>query len=89
MGTVALTFRIMPESPETDLNKVKAEIKNVVSKHGGMELKSVEEKPIAFGLRSLQLLITMPDSQGTGKLEEEIADIDGVASVEAGDVTLL
>ena len=89
MGTVALTFRIMPESPETDLNKIKAEIKNVVSKHGSIELKSIEEKPIAFGLKALELLITMPDRQGTDKLEEEMANIDGVASVEAGDVTLL
>ncbi len=90
MGTVALTFRIMPESADTDLAKIKDEIKKIVSKHGNMELKAIDEEPVAFGLKAIELLITMPDKiSGTDKLEEQISAISGVASVEAGDVTLL
>ena len=89
MGMVALTFRIMPESTDTNLAKVKDEIKKVVSKHANIAIKTLDEKPVAFGLKSLELLITMPDSQGTDALEEGLSAISGVASVEAGDVTLL
>ena len=90
MGTVALTFKIMPESPETDLAKLKGEIKGVIAKHEEMELKNITEMPIAFGLISLEILITMPDKvRGTDALEEDLSNIPEVSSVEAGDVTLL
>ena len=89
MGMVALTFRIMPESADTDLSTIKNEIRKVVSKHANIEIKTMDEKPVAFGLNAIELLITMPDSHGTDKLEEDISAISGVASVEAGDVTLI
>ena len=90
MGMVALTFRIMPESTDTDLSKIKDGIKEAVSKHVNIEIKAMDEKPVAFGLKAIELLITMPDKvSGTDKLEEDISAISGVASVEAGDVTLI
>ncbi len=90
MGMVALTFKIMPESPDTDLAKLKEEIKKAVSKHAGIELKNIIEKPVAFGLKSLEVLITMPDKvSGTDALEEDLSNIPAVSSVEAGDITLI
>ena len=54
-----------------------------------MEIKSTLEKPIAFGLKFLEVLLVMPDKEGTDKIEEEIKSIEGVQSVESGDITLL
>ncbi|MFH0949161.1 MAG: elongation factor 1-beta [Candidatus Aenigmatarchaeota archaeon] len=86
MGTVAITFRIMPSSADVDIEQIKEEIKNI-SING--EIKSVEEKPIAFGLKALDVLIIMSDTGGIDKIEKMLSSIDGVASVESGDVTLL
>lgn len=88
MGTVAVTFRLMPESADTDLNGIKDGVKKKVASHNEMTLKTMEEKPIAFGLKSLDILIIMPDGS-IGDLETDLGRIKGVASVEAGNVTLI
>jgi len=88
MGMVAVTLNVMPESPKVDLERIKSEINSEVNKLG-TELKGIEEKPVAFGLKCLEVLLIMSDQGGTDKIEESIKRIQGVASVKAGDITLL
>lgn len=88
MGLVAVTLRIMPESPDVDLKRIEKDIENIAKKHG-VELKSTAIKPIGFGLSALEILLVVPDSGGTDRIEQDISGIEGVESVEAGDVTLL
>jgi len=88
MGQVAITLKVMPDSPETNLEKIKKSVEKLVS--GEMEVKSMTEKPVAFGLKQIEVLITMPDkSGGTDEIEEKIRNIKGVASVEPGEITLI
>ncbi len=89
MGMVAVTFRLMPENPGVNLDKIKKEVGRIISSHDNVELKNVAIKPIGFGLSALEILLVMPDAGGTDKIEEELSGIDGVESVEAGDITLL
>jgi elongation factor 1-beta len=83
MGLVAATFKLMPESVETDMEAIKKEI---ASK---MQTKELKEVPIAFGLKLLEVLLVFEDKEGLGSVEEKLRTIKGVASVESGDVTLL
>lgn len=83
MGLVAITFKVMPESPETDLNYIAEELKKIG------DVKQVKETPLAFGLKMIEVLMTFEDKQGIGDIEEKIRSISGVGEVEAGDVTLL
>lgn len=89
MGLVAITFRVMPENPDVNLDKIKKEVERIISSHDNVELKNAVVKPIGFGLSALEILLVMPDSGGTDKIEEELSEIEGVESVEAGDITLL
>ncbi len=82
MGNVAAEFRVMPESPEVDLERIKAEISN------SMSIQDSKIEPIAFGLKALKILIIVPDGQ-MGDIEGKIRKIEGVSEVEAGSVTLL
>lgn len=76
----------MPESPDTDLAALGAKATKEISKYGGSVGKT-EQVPIAFGLKSLNLIFVSDESKGsTDKLEKEISMIDGVASVEVTDV---
>ena len=88
MDRVAVTLKIMPVSADTDLDAITEGIKNTVSKHPEMQLKGVEKRPIAFGLKAIEILLVLPDSS-ISSLEDELTKIEGVASVEAGDVTLI
>ncbi len=83
MGMVAVTFKIMPESVSTDMDKIQDEIRSIV------DAKEIKEIPIAFGLKLIEVLLVFDDNVGIGFIEEKLRNIEGVASVESGDVTLL
>jgi len=85
MGDVAIKMKVMPESPEVDLEKIKTEIEGMV------KVQDSKTEPVAFGLNSLNILIILPDSEGKKAEEtaEKIKGIEGVASAEVESVTLL
>ena len=84
MGDVAISIKIMPTSPEVDLEKIKTEISSRV------KIQDSKVEALAFGLKALKVLIVKPDTGGgTDELEEQIKSIDGVENVEVENVTLL
>ncbi len=86
MGSVAITYRIMPEDATTDLAPIREGIKKAV----GPALKGMQEKDVAFGLRAILALAVVDDASGGGeKIEAALNQIPHVGSVEAIDVTLV
>jgi len=86
MADLVITLRIMPESPETNLKAIEEKAKTFVSEYGG-EVGKVEEKPVAFGLKALEIIFVSNEDLGsTDKLEQNIASIESVSSVEVTDV---
>lgn len=76
----------MPESPEIDLAKIEESANEKIKSFGG-EVGKVEQVPVAFGLKSLNIIFVMDEKKGsTDKLEDDISDIKGVQSVEVIDV---
>ena len=86
MAEVIVTFKIMPESVESDYAFIKTEAGKIINVKGRLEKE--ELKPIAFGLKSLFLYALFPESIGGGV--EEIADkiemVGGVENCEVVDV---
>ena len=80
----ALKIKIMPDSPEADLEKIKENAKQEIEKLGA-KLHSHEIQPIAFGLNALILTIVWPENKDLDLIENAIAKIDHVNSVEAID----
>jgi elongation factor 1-beta len=88
MGQVGLQYRVLPESTEIDLVNLQDSIRGALPE--GAELKAAETKPVAFGLKALHLLIVMEDKQGgVDTLEQAIAGVQGVQSVEILQMGLL
>ena len=91
MASVVVTLKIMPKSPEVDLEKIYIEASKKIrdfidEKHKNDEIRK-EIEPIGFGLKALKLLFVMNESLGTtDKLEESIKQLEDVESVEAVDV---
>ena len=85
MGKVATTFKLMPESPEVDLEKVQADIKEKLDCVQDMKLE-----PIAFGLNALLVMVVTEDSEGgMDEIENTLTSIEGVSDLEALSSTLL
>lgn len=91
MASVIVTLKIMPSSPEADLDKIYEQASEKIrafvdDDHKDGEIRKQLE-PIGFGLSALKLLFVMDESLGTTeKLEEDIKTLDSVESVEATDV---
>ncbi|MEM1999228.1 MAG: elongation factor 1-beta [Archaeoglobaceae archaeon] len=88
MGKVFVKIRIMPSDVNIDLNGVKERVLKL--NFPDIELRDLAIKPIAFGLKSLNVLAVMPDAEGVvDKFVEALQRIDGVESVEIEEMELL
>jgi len=88
LGEVAIIYKVMPESPEIDLGNLKENIVNAIPAHA--KLNKIEEKPIAFGLSSLEVQIILNDREGgADEIEKLLGEIEFVESVETILVGLL
>ncbi|HEU17689.1 MAG TPA: elongation factor 1-beta [Methanolinea sp.] len=84
MGSVALILKIMPVSPEVDLNDLVGKIKEKVA-----GVQDVREEPIGFGLKALKMAVVVDDAGGASDaVEETINSIDGVERAEIVELTL-
>lgn len=82
-GNVVMKVKVMPESPETDLESIEKEIREKAEVH------KIEEQPIAFGLKAIIATVVWPEDESPDILEDEIMKIEGVNSVEIIDVRRL
>ena len=88
MSEVVATMKIMPESPDVDLEALKSAIKEAMP--ADAEFHKIDEEPIAFGLVALNLMFVIEDGEGgTESTEEAIAALADVASIEITDTRRL
>ena len=81
MGEVLTTMKIMPDSPDEDLEAIKETIKSSMPE--GAKLHDMSEEPIAFGLVAIILQFITDDGEGGSEpVEEMVSAIPGVASIE-------
>jgi len=86
MGEVVATIRIMPESPDIDMSKLKNKIRSSIPESA--ELYKIEEEPVAFGLIALNIMVIVDDAAGgTENVEENLSKIEGVSNIEVTDLT--
>lgn len=83
-GIVAVIVKIMPSSPETDLEEIKKLAKQAVESEGAQNI-SFTEDPIAFGLKAVMLKMAWPEEKSTELIEEMLAKIENVSSVQITD----
>jgi len=84
MGNVAVILRVMPESPEVDIDSLKREIREKIP-----TVMEIKEEPIGFGLKALKLVAVVGDKAGeSDAIEETITRIKGVERAEIIELTL-
>ncbi|WP_455392755.1 elongation factor 1-beta [[Eubacterium] cellulosolvens] len=88
MGEVAVIYRLMPESPEADLEALKKNISDLIPAHA--KLNKIEEKPVAFGLKALEVQIILNDREGGAEeIEKSLNALEKIQSVETVHIGLL
>ena len=87
MADVVITLKIMPESPDVDLEPIKQNAQKMIMEFGGQEDMKISEEPVAFGLKAVNMIFVMDEDIGsTEELEKQIAEIQDVSSVDITDV---
>jgi len=90
MAVAVVTVKIMPESPEVNLDEVKEKVQTVIrefTERNDPADQKVEVEPVAFGLKALKIIFTIDEAKGSpDAIEEKIKEIEGVQSFEVVDV---
>lgn len=85
MGIVAVKIKIMPVSPESNLEKIKEKSKNLIHKEEGKNCQ-ISEEPIAFGLKAIIAFFAWPEEKPLEPLEESLKKIENVKSIQVIDM---
>jgi len=85
---VAAQMRIMPTGVDADFKSLEKKIEGIVGKYG--KVHKTEIKPLAFGLKSLEVTLLLSDKDGgIDEIEVGISKLPGVGSVETTEVNRL
>jgi len=87
IGEVIALIRVMPGGTlkDAELQKIIDDIKTVIKEP--VKLGKVEVKDIAFGLRGLNVTVSVPDEEGgLDPVVETLSKIEKVDSVEVIDI---
>jgi elongation factor 1-beta len=85
MGKVAAKMKVMPQSPEVDLDALQDRLENALPE--GAKISRVDREDVAFGLVALLPTVIVPDDAGGSEaVEESFAEVEGVESVKVDEV---
>ena len=85
MEIAAVKIKLMPSSPESNLEEIKAKAKKVVEKGEGKNVSFTEE-PIAFGLKAIIVFFALDESKELEPIENKLGEIESVNSAEVIDL---
>ena len=88
MGDVAINYRLLPDSPETNIEEMTTKIKSSLPE--GVKVHKICMKPFAFGLTAIEILVVMKDSSGLSEqTESNLQGVEGIQSVELLEMSLI
>ena len=88
MGTAGIKIKLMPESPDVNLEEVETKAKAIVEEKGGKNRDYIVEE-VAFGLKSLTVFFELSEDIEPSVIEESLKTVEGVGSVQLIDMRRL
>ena len=91
MGMVAMTYKLNPNSEveDVDAEAIAEAVKSLAS--DVYDVQAVDVKPLAFGLKFVQVHVVMSDRVGglSDEFEQQMSTIHGVGGIEVLSMGLL
>lgn len=84
MSTVAVIIRVMPNSPEADIELMKKGIQETLEKEGSQNF-SFQTEDIAFGLKAIIVKFAWLEEKDTDIIEKNVSEVENVSSVKIED----
>ncbi len=86
MAKVVITIKVLPDSPERNLDELRKKVEEKIISEGGKLYKEHIE-PIAFGINAIVISFIMDESKGTESVENSIKSVEGTGDVHISDMT--
>lgn len=78
MGQIAITFKVMPEGPDTDIDAIQDAARNLDE-----DVRDIGTEEVAFGLEAVKVAVVVNDEAGASdRVQNALQEIDGVESVD-------
>jgi elongation factor 1-beta len=88
MGNAIIKIKIMPSSPDVNLEEIKEKAKKLIDKFEAKNSR-FEEEPIAFGLKAVIMSFVIDENQELEPIENSLKKIEKVSSVQVIDMRRL
>ena len=85
MGTMIVKIKVMPSSPDVNLEELKTKIKEILEKNKTKNIQFVEE-PVAFGLKAVLSAFQMDEADELEPIENSIRELETVSSAEIAEM---
>jgi translation elongation factor aEF-1 beta len=84
-GINGAKYKLMPTSPDVNLENIQENAKKIVNEFGGTN-KEYTIEPVAFGLKAVIVFFFYPDDKNAEEIEKKLTEIENVASVQLIDM---
>jgi translation elongation factor aEF-1 beta len=84
-GIAGIKIKIMPISPEVNLEEISQKAKKIVEDFGGKN-REYSEEPIAFGLKAIIAFFEWPEEKELEEVEKKFKEIENVNSTQIIDM---
>jgi elongation factor 1-beta len=85
MGTALIKIKLMPTSPDVNLEELKEKAKALVERNEGKNI-NFEEEPIAFGLKAVIVGFALDEAKELDPIEEGLGKLENVNSAQVTDM---
>ncbi len=86
MAKVVITMKVLPDSPERNLEELRKQVEEKIKSEGGVLYKESIE-PIAFGISAVVISFIMDEDKGSEGVLEAVRSIEGTGDVQISDMT--
>ena len=84
MGTALVIMKIMPTSPNVDLEALQEKVKKITIENKGKN-PTTKTEPVAFGLNAIILNFSIDESNEIDPIENSLKELEEVNSAEVTD----
>ena len=90
MSNAIVTFKIMPESPDSDFDSIKDKALEIAKQFGSKGEMQSKIEPLAFGLKQILVyaMFEMNDDTDFDQISGEMAKIEDVSTAEVINMDL-
>ena len=90
MGMVVMTYKVNPDSDLEDVDTDAIAETIATLRDDNYDIQAIETKPLAFGLKFVQVHVKMNDGEGLADaFEAKMAEIHGVGEIEVLSMGLI